>query len=972
MAVSYVQNLRNTKVCRGRAFQWAQKPYLCLITKNWFVKKVIPLIVLLVMKCAMANAQQWFQDMYDPSVNFFTVQQEFNDWWQLNKQAIMDASKEQSLEGELEGNWVLYKRWEHQILPAMIASGGVRQGVFDSAEFNFNKHRGAASVLRSGTPAWTYIGPEDGFAPGGVVGCKGRLNCVRFDPVNHNIIYVGAPSGGIWKSPDAGQTWALLNTDTLVQIGVTDIAIDPNNTQHLFIATGDYANQASMSIGVLQSINGGLTWNTTGLTWTISQGIEISRLIMDPLNPAVLLAATNKGIYRTTNSGSTWTEVSTLTQVSSMEFMPGSDSVIYACNTRLYRSVNGGVTWVTAGTGLPTTGLNALAIGVTPADNNCVYVLASESAQSSMAGYNLIGGLYRSEDSASTFVLRSVPSQLITQGVYDLTVGVSPINKNVLAVGAEASAFSDDGGLTFKYPATDAHVDHHDIRFLPNSASEVYSADDGGLFVSADSGNTWIGKGNGLNIGQIYVVAPSGRTSELDMTGRQDDGTLLQENTTANSLAPGDGTNCVMDPTNDSILYGSIQQGIFARSVDLGHSYILITQNWLSGVNGPSEWVTPFVLDPQTHSTAYIGKDFIYKSENEGSTWQALNTPTLSSGVYWHYIAVAPSDPRYIYACSGGRMVRSSNGGLTFVNIPLTGNNGTIWSFAVAYNNPKKIWVATSKGVVMSIDTGHTWTNFSTGLPAVTSYYPYTIACLKNAPGALYLGLHNGGGVYYTDSTITGWVPFGTGLPNTSVENIEISYASGKVRAATYGRDLWECNLNNNWYNPPVAQFDPGNDACVGQTVQFNDASSFNPTSWQWTFNAGSPSTANTQNPEVLFPGPGTYSVTLTASNSYGTNTVTQYIVVGACTGIEETSLANSIAVYPNPTNSLLIAESGMFVLGKTTVQVFDITGRMIIVPVEIEANKILLHTDNLAEGTYILKIQSGENTAAKRFIKAG
>src|ERR1019366_6972944 len=223
------------------------------------MKKIITILIFFVFQQNLVHAQQWFQDMYDPNVNFFTVQQEFNDWWQLNK----DSLQKENGEPEMEGNWMLYKRWEHQMLPAMTASNGVRLGDFDSAAYYFNRQRNSGPVERS-SAAWSYMGPQNAFRIGNI-NCKGRLNCVRFDPFNSNTIFVGAPSGGLWKSTDAGQTWVLMNTDTLAQIGVTDIAIDPTNNQNIYMATGDYANNASISIGVLKSTNGGASWSPTGL-----------------------------------------------------------------------------------------------------------------------------------------------------------------------------------------------------------------------------------------------------------------------------------------------------------------------------------------------------------------------------------------------------------------------------------------------------------------------------------------------------------------------------------------------------------------------------------------------------------------------------------------------------------------------------------------------------------------------------------
>ncbi len=937
------------------------------------LKKLTFLIAFLLVKCALLNAQNWFRDMYNPAVNFFVVQQEFNDWWKIYGQEILNEQQESfknSNEPETEGKWILYKRWEHEMLPFMVVRGGVRNGSFDSAAVNIHREKNAASVERGAEVSWSYIGPNEPFNPGGVVGCKGRLNCVRFDPVDTNIIYVGAPSGGIWKSADAGQSWTLLHTDTLAQIGVTDIAINPLNNQNIFIATGDFANDASFSIGVLESMDGGVTWNTTGLSWTPGQGMEISRLLINPLNPAMMLAATNSGIYKTTNSAVSWKRVSIAYQVSAMEFRPGDTSVVYACNTHFYKSINAGNSFSVVSSGLPPTdSVNALAIGVTPADTNCVYVLASGIAPPDLS-YDPIGALYRSENGGDSFNYQSVPSQISTQGVYDLNVGVSPLNSNNVVVAAVTAGFSTDGGLTFNYPLIPSHVDNHDIRFFPNNGSRVYSANDGGLFVSQDGGNTWSGLNNGLDIGQIYVVGTSAHTPYLNISGRQDDGTLLQLDSTEASLAPGDGTNCLFDPTTDNILYGSVENGIIAKSVNSGQSYNIIVSNFTTGVNGPGNWVTPFLLNPQNHNSIYIGKDFIYKSADGGNNWTTLHSPALSSGVYWSNIAIAPSDSDYIYASTYGKLIISADGGASFKDISATGAPADIWGMAVSYTNPQKIWLATGEGVYFSNNAGQSFASMSAGLPS-SDYYPYSITYLKNSPEALYLGLFNGGGVYYIDSTLSSWIPLGSGLPNASVENIEISYPAGKVRAATYGRDLWEIPIYNNWYNPPVAELQIAEGACAGEAVQFNDISSFSPTSWQWTFEGGNPSSSSEQNPSVNYAGPGVYGVIFTASNAYGSSTITSQLKIASCTGIEPNSLTASISVYPNPASNLFTAESDFFATSKTSALIYDITGRLMDVPLAYEGNKILVHVENLSNGVYVLKFQVGENSVSRLFVKA-
>ena len=159
------------------------------------------------------------------------------------------------------------------------------------------------SIQTSGN--WTPIGPTSWISTGWNPGL-GRINAAAVDPVNPNIIYAGAPAGGIWKSIDDGATWQQPTTDLLPSIGVSSIVIDYINPSIIYIGTGDADATDSYSIGVLKSTDGGLTWIQTGLTWSIAQVRSICKLIMDPVNNNILFAATRDGIYKTINAGNSW------------------------------------------------------------------------------------------------------------------------------------------------------------------------------------------------------------------------------------------------------------------------------------------------------------------------------------------------------------------------------------------------------------------------------------------------------------------------------------------------------------------------------------------------------------------------------------------------------------------------------------------------------------------------------------------
>ena len=330
------------------------------------MKKQLYLSVIISLLFSSVQAQLWVEKMRDPNVNFYDVQQEFNSYW-ANRPYEKGKGYKQ------------FKRWEYLMEQRCYPTGDKKLAAQTFDNFSAWENANAAMhiippIVMSNT--WTPIGPMG--APSG--GNAGRINFVRFHPTNTNTIYVGAPDGGLWVTTNGGTSWTT-NTDQLTVIGCSDIAIDPTNTNTLYLATGDGDAGDSYSIGVLKSTDGGLTWNTTGLTWTVNQGRTISRLIIDPTNPQLLLAATSAGIWKTINGGTSWTQSST-TAVNDIEFKPGATATVYATGTSFLKSTNNGTSFTAITSGLPAnTAVDRMSVAVTAANAAYVYVLDRKSTR---------------------------------------------------------------------------------------------------------------------------------------------------------------------------------------------------------------------------------------------------------------------------------------------------------------------------------------------------------------------------------------------------------------------------------------------------------------------------------------------------------------------------------------------------------------------------------------------------------------
>ena len=169
-----------------------------------------------------------------------------------------------------------------------------------------------------------------------------------FHPSDNNTYWVGAPSGGLWVTHDNGSSWTCLTDNTEV-IGVSDIIIptDYATSHTIYIATGDRDHWDNRSVGVLKSTDDGVTWKTTGLTYTLASYTMVTRLLLDPSSNQTIIAATTKGVYKTTDGGTTWNTQLTPKSFVDMEYKPGDFNTLYGANTSggIYVSSNGGANW---------------------------------------------------------------------------------------------------------------------------------------------------------------------------------------------------------------------------------------------------------------------------------------------------------------------------------------------------------------------------------------------------------------------------------------------------------------------------------------------------------------------------------------------------------------------------------------------------------------------------------------------------
>ncbi len=871
------------------------------------------------------NAQPWMEEPYmhfgslsDSAKihNFYAIKDAFELYKKDHLKHTINSND--SYEGEEAENEecpgeLQYKRWEWFMEPRVFPSGDISLPSKNWEEFqkyvgtNTNNNRRANNINNSligFTGNWTELGP---FNVPSINGGIGRINFIRFDPTNSNNIWVGTPNGGLWKTNDSGITWST-NTDFLTVVGCADVVIDPTNVNIMYLATGDAEGLISStnSIGVLKSTDGGATWNTTGLIWPVIQYRRIHKLLINPNNSNIIIAATSSGIYRTTDAGASWflTQSGSFTDI---EFKPSDPTIVYAVSqnsssTLFYKSTNTGASYVNITSGLPASAsVNRFAIGVSDADSNYVYILAVSAAS------NGFYGLYRSTDGGNNFSLQSnTPNIIGIQGLYHVSIAVNPSNANEVFVGGVIQYRSADGGVTWTQLQGGYHVDIHALEFLPGSSTTIFSGNDGGIFKSTNNGTSWTNLSSGLVISQMYRLGTSTTNPNLNITGLQDNSTMTDSSGIWKTVyMGGDGMECIIDYTNANIMYAGNQYGGIAKSTNGGTSFSPIVNTGGSGINANGSWVTPYVMNPQNSSTLLVGKSKVYRSRDAGATWSQVDSlfPTVKS------LAYSISDTNYIYAACSNKFFVSTDGN-TFIDRTGTLPVSAVFVSYIAVSNadPNKVWVTFSgyssgNKVYFSSDAGVTWSNYSTGLPNLPAN---CIVYQNGSNDGLYLGMDVG--VYYRDSSMISWQLFNTGLPNVVVDELEIQYGVGKIRAATYGRGLWEADLYPISLTP-VANFTASHQQiCQGDSIVFTDASSNSPTFIQWVFTGGTPSVSNLSNPTISYNTPGVYSVELSVTNNVGADSVvlSNFITVNSLPSV------NSIALpFPTVCESTLVTLSG-------------------------------------------------------------
>jgi photosystem II stability/assembly factor-like uncharacterized protein len=717
--------------------------------------------------------------------------------------------------------------WVQRVFPHYQYDEDAYRLAFEQKKLMLNQQTANYLAKGKSIPTWQFAGP---------INIGGRVVDIEFNPLNPNIVYAGASTGGVFKSTDMGLTWFPI-FDSSPNINIGDIAVDPVNPNNIYVGTGE-ANGGHNNFpgeGIYKSTDAGNTWTLKGLEQTVS----IGRIIVDHTNPQNIYVAAvgsyfspnpERGVYKSSDGGDTWSKslfISDSTGAIDLVMDPNNSnflmaamwervrrpltSRLYGASSGIFISSDGGTTWQKLGaeTGLPTgTNIGRIGLAMSLSNSNIVYALYNNGSTYT--------GFYKTTNKGTNWV-NADPSSGISEGTstfswYFGQTRVHPMDPNIVFALDVAFMRSTNSGtswpIVYGYSGLQQlHVDHHALAFHPTNPNYLLSGNDGGINISTDAGVTWSDPVH-LPATQFYEIGLDYLNPHRLYGGTQDNNTI--RTLTGNlddwdRILGGDGFYVTVDYTNSNIIYAESQFGNLGKSTNGGANF-----SWaMEGINTsePTNWSTPVIMDPNHNNVLYYGTNKLYRTTNSASSWTAISTNltnsdgTLRLGTITT-IAVAPSNSNIIYVgtddaniwiskYNGADWTKISNSSLPMrwiTRVVVDPNSES--TLYVTYSGLK--WRDPQPHVYKTTNYGTTWTNISSNLPDA----PVNAFAVDNSnPNHLYLG--NDIGVFYSHNGGASWNVLGTDLPSVVINDMKIHPVTNELIIGTHGRSMYKINIDS-------------------------------------------------------------------------------------------------------------------------------------------------------------------------------
>ncbi len=691
---------------------------------------------------------------------------------------------------------------------------------FEEALYAATAQNKNASALTFGN--WQLEGPTN---------IGGRITCMAVSPTNSNVIFIGTPGSGIYKTTNGGSTWtAVFDDKPFLYIG--HIAIDPNNPNTIYAGTGDPDVPFTVFVGdgVYKSTDGGTTWANIGLTNTKI----ISKIIVSPNNSQEvyvaalgnpIVADNNRGIYKSTNGGSTWSQVlfiNNQTGVSDMVMNPITNTEVYATSytcirnatvnirvsndARVYKTTDAGSNWNILLNGLPNYKVNKYGICMSNQNPNKLYVAVSDSLYG-------MGGVYVTNDGGANFINmgnNGISGNYGGFGWYFGEIACATNNDMEVYIAGVELFKSNDGGAnwTINQPPWWQYAVHADIHCInPIAQGVYYLGTDGGCYLTSDDGTNYSDVDEIPNT-QFYRVAKNPHNPADFWGGTQDNGTIYGNASQLNNWIRdfgGDGFQPMFDPSDPNTYYAETQNGGLWATIDGGVNWT--NNNGTIDGNDRRNWDMPIVKNNLNANIQYTGTYRVYKNNaGPNDNWTAISNDLTDGLIFeerFHNISAIDNseiNAQLIYVgTSDANVWVSTNDGGNWTNITGTLPNRYVTSVHASPNNTTNVYVthtgykynSYTPHVHKSINNGSTWVDISGNLPQAGVN---DIAIVPGNENMLFVATDIG--VYVTMNGGTNWVRVGQNMPVVSVWDIEYDVASQRIYAGTYGKSLLSYDVN--------------------------------------------------------------------------------------------------------------------------------------------------------------------------------
>jgi photosystem II stability/assembly factor-like uncharacterized protein len=672
---------------------------------------------------------------------------------------------------------------------------------------------------------WRMIGPFRG----------GKVNAVAGVPGNAGVYYFGADGGGVWLTTDGGTVWKpIFDAESAAPIGA--IAVAPSNPSIIYVGTGVNGVYTDISYGngVYKSTDGGKSWEHLGLVETR----HIARILVDPRNPdTVLLAALghtfgpheDRGVFRSTDGGHSWKKVlykDNVTGAADLCFEPGNPRVVYATlwhgirkpgqkgtsygsGSGLYKSTDEGLTWTQiSGHGLPITdwGRSGVAVGPGVRGKRVYLILEAKDKD---------GGLYRSDDGGASWK-KATEDKRINGFWYMSEIFVDPKNPDVVYVPSQNMYRSNDGGHTFTaIKGAPGGDDYHTMWIDPTNTQRIILGVDQGATISLNGGESWSSWYN-QPTGEFYRVSTDHRFPYWVYGPQQDSGTggiasrgnngqITERDWTP--VGPGESGYTIPDPLDADIVYNAGPGGSVVRlSKTTGQVRDISPAPVSFGSKYRFNWTIPMVFSPEDPHLLYLGTQFLLKTTDGGTNWEAISgdltrtpvdekNPKQALGTI---LTIAPSAVREGVIWVGtddGNIQLTKDGGKTWQNV--TPKGVTAWSTVSMVEASRfeagTAYVAVNRNnlddlrphIFRTRDFGESWQETVSGIGETD--FVRTVREDPVRKGLLYAGTEQG--VYVSFDDGNHWQSLRLNMPVVAIHDLAIE--QDDLVAATYGRSFW-------------------------------------------------------------------------------------------------------------------------------------------------------------------------------------